>query len=110
HDLILDIDVQGAQQIKEKLKRGIFIFIFPPSYEELKKRLQRRGENELFIQKRLRKAGKEIRAYSLFNYLVINDNLKEAVMDLKSIILANRCRLERQTKKALPVLQSFSED
>lgn len=109
HDLILDIDVQGARQVKEKLKRGIFIFIFPPSYEELKKRLQQRGEDEFIIQKRLKKAGKEIRSYFIFDYLLINDDLEKAVVNLKSIILATRCRLEMQTRNILPVLQSFTE-
>lgn len=109
-DVILDIDVQGAQQIKDKMKRGIFIFIFPPSFEELKKRLYKRGESEAALRKRLETARKELRFYSQFDYLIINDQLEKAVTELKAVILATRCTLEKQTKNILPILQSFLDE
>ena len=109
-DVILDRDVQGAQQIKDKMKRGIFIFIFPPSFEELKKRLYKRGESEAALRKRLETARKELRFYSQFDYLIINDQLEKAVTELKAVILATRCTLEKQTKNILPILQSFLDE
>ncbi|OQX55895.1 MAG: guanylate kinase [Candidatus Aminicenantes bacterium 4484_214] len=109
-DVILDIDVQGAQQIKERMKRGIFIFIFPPSFEELKKRLSRRGETVESLHRRLETARKELRFYAQFDYLIINDDLKSAVTELKAVILATRCSLEKQTKNILPILQSFMDN
>lgn len=108
-DVILDIDVQGAQQIKERMKRGVFIFVFPPSFNELKRRLFRRGETEESLLKRLETARKELRFYSQFDYLIINDDLKRAVTELKAVILATRCTLEKQTKNILPILQSFMD-
>jgi guanylate kinase len=109
-DVILDIDVQGAQQIKDKMKRGIFIFIFPPSFEELKKRLYKRGESEAALQKRLESASKELRFYYQVVYLIINDQLDKAVTELEAVILATRCSLEKQTKNILPILQSFLDE
>lgn len=75
-DLLLDIDVQGAEQIKEKLKRGVFIFILPPLFEELKARLEERGqESPDSIKERLEVARKDIRFYPHFDYIIINDEL-----------------------------------
>ncbi|MDH4257366.1 MAG: guanylate kinase [Candidatus Aminicenantes bacterium] len=110
-DLLLDIDVHGAEQIKSKLKKAIFIFILPPSFEELKRRLETRGqESAEFIQERLEVARKDIRAYPQFDYIVINDELEEAVQDLESIIRSRRCSLESRKKEIVPILRSFSED
>jgi len=110
-DLLLDIDVQGAEQIKSKLKRGVFIFILPPLFEELKTRLEERGqESPDSIKKRLEVARKDIRFYPDFDYIIINDELKKAVNELEAIILSTRCRLNIKKKEIVPILRSFSED
>ncbi len=110
-DLVLDIDVQGAEQIKEKLKRGVFIFILPPLFEELKTRLEERGqESPDSIKQRLEVARKDIRFYPHFDYIIINDELKKAVNELEAIILSTRCRLDIKKKEIVPILRSFSED
>jgi len=110
-DLLLDIDVQGAEQIKEKLKRGVFIFILPPLFEELKARLEKRGqESPASIKERLEVARKDIRFYPHFDYIIINDELKKAVNELEAIILSTRCRIDIKKKEIVPILRSFSED
>lgn len=108
-DLLLDIDVQGAQQIKARYKKAIFVFILPPGFQELKERLTKR-DNEAadVIQRRLEVARKEIRYYPEFDYIVINDKLDKAVKELASIILSARCRLEPRKKDIMPILRSFS--
>ncbi len=108
--LILDIDVQGAQQIKEKHKKAIFVFVLPPRYNELKKRLESRGEDSpQTIKKRLEMARREIRSYPMFDYIIINDKLEGAFEELKSIIISQRCFLDVRQKEIVPILQSFSE-
>lgn len=108
-DLIFDIDVQGARKIKEAVKKAVFIFILPPDFKELKKRLGRRGQDDAaVIQKRLDTAKKEIREYHKFDYIIINDSLDLAVKDLVSIILGTRCRFENRLKEIVPILRSFT--
>ncbi len=110
-DLLLDIDVHGAEQIKSKLKKAVFIFILPPSFKELKKRLEARGqESAESIEERLEVARKDIRAYPQFDYIIINDDLERAVKCLESIIRCMRCSLESRKREIVPILQSFSED
>ena len=110
-DILLDIDVQGAHQIKEKFKKTIFIFIMPPLYLELKKRLEKRGEESPeSINERLDVAKKEIRHYHHFDYIIINDLLEKAVEELKSIILSTRCRFDPCKKEIMLILRSFSEE
>jgi len=110
-DLILNIDVQGAQQMMEKSKKAIFIFVVPPSFQELERRLKKRGdESPDSIKRRLEAAKKEIRHYPRFDYIVINDQLDDAAVELKSIILSTRCSLEFRKKELVPILRSFSED
>jgi len=108
--LLLDIDVQGAQQVKEKHKKAIFIFVLPPRYQELKKRLESRGEDSAqTIKKRLEMAKREIRSYPMFDYIIINDKLEDAAEELKSIVISQRCLLDVRQKEIVPILQSFSE-
>jgi guanylate kinase len=108
--LILDIDVQGAQQIKGKHKKAIFIFVLPPRYNELKKRLESRGQDSAqTIKKRLEMARREIRSYPMFDSIIINDKLDDAAEELKSIIISQRCLLDVRQKEIVPILQSFSE-
>jgi len=108
-DLLLDIDVQGATQVKEKVKKAVFIFILPPLFPELKKRLEERGqENKESINRRLEVAKREIRHYYQFDYIIINDRLDKAAEELKAVILNQRCRTEVRKKEILPILRSFS--
>jgi guanylate kinase len=110
-DLLLDVDVHGARNIKSKLKKAVFIFVLPPSFRELKKRLEARGEERPeAIKRRLELARKEIRSYPMFNYVILNDKLDRAVKELEAIILSSRCCLNCRRKEILPVLRSFSEE
>ena len=110
NNLLLDIDVQGAQMARERFKKAVFIFIFPPGFQELKNRLENRERESLEdIQKRLITAQKEIRSYADFDYIIINDKLNTAVLDLKSIINSQHCRLDLCQKEIIPILRSFSE-
>ena len=96
-DIILDIDVQGAGQIKDKLgNKGIFIFISPPSREELERRLAGRStESEAVIATRLANAEKEMKSTEHYDYVIVNDNIDQAVEVLKSIIIAERSKKRR---------------
>ena len=87
-DALLIIDVQGAFQVKEKLPNAVSIFLLPPSFGELKKRLTLRGEKE--IEERLEWAKREIPCAKHFDYVVVNDVLEKAVEEIKSIMLSNR--------------------
>ncbi|MBD7914123.1 guanylate kinase [Clostridium sp. Sa3CUN1] len=95
-DVILEIDIQGALQVKENFKEGVFIFILPPSMEELKKRIIKRGsETEESLMTRFKNAYKEINYVSKYNYAVVNDTLELAVSKVESIIAAEKCRVDR---------------
>jgi guanylate kinase len=108
-DVLLDIDVQGARQIREKVKKAVFVFIFPPLFPELKRRLEQRGqERKESIKRRLEVAKREIRQYYQFDYIIINDRLDKAAEELKAVILNQRCRTEIRKKEILPILRSFS--
>ncbi|MEK7826064.1 MAG: guanylate kinase [Nitrospirota bacterium] len=95
-DILLDIDSQGAIQMKKRFKDGVFIYILPPSFEVLKSRLTDRGsESTEEIRKRLKKAKEEIWNYREYYYIVVNDDFKKALNDLKSIIIAERIKMRR---------------
>ncbi len=95
-DILLDIDSQGAIQMKKRFKDGVFIYILPPSFEVLKSRLTDRGsESAEEIRKRLKKAKEEIWNYREYYYIVVNDDFKKALNDLKSIIIAERIKMKR---------------
>ncbi|MGG7057515.1 guanylate kinase [Clostridium tertium] len=95
-DVILEIDIQGALQVKENFKEGVFIFILPPSMEELKQRIIKRGsETEESLMTRFKNAYKEINYVSKYNYAVVNDTLELAVEKVESIITAEKCRVDR---------------
>ncbi|MDQ7032730.1 MAG: guanylate kinase [Desulfonauticus sp.] len=92
-DLLFDIDVQGALQLKNNLQQGVYVFIFPPSLEELKNRLLNRAtDSKEQIQIRLKNAQKEIEQASVFDYWIVNDDLKKAYLELKSIIIAEKLK------------------
>lgn len=98
-NVFLEIDVQGALQIKEIYPDGVFIFILPPSMEELKNRIKKRGtESEDDIKRRYKNAFEEVKYIKKYDYLVINDKVIEAVEKIESIISAEKCSVDRQSK------------
>lgn len=95
-DVILDIDVQGAQQIKEMMPETILIFILAPSMEEVKRRIKARGlENNEQIIARFQAAYREINEINKYNYVVVNDVLDDAVLKVQSILISEKCRVDR---------------
>lgn len=95
-NVILEIDIQGALKVKENFSEGVFIFILPPSMEELKQRIIKRGsETEESLMTRFKNAYKEINYVSKYNYAVVNDTLDLAVSKVESIIAAEKCRVDR---------------
>jgi guanylate kinase len=134
-DLLLDIDVQGAAQIKGRIADAVSIFIMPPNRRELEKRLRTRSlDTEEVIQRRLVTASREIENYDKYDYILINDRLEESIDALKSILLAERltrpgaqeekqrsadetdliakaerCRLKNVRERLKPILASFEK-
>ncbi len=134
-DLLLDIDVQGAAQIKGRIADAVSIFIMPPNRRELEKRLRTRSlDKEEVIQRRLVTASREIENYDKYDYILINDRLEESIDALKSILLAERltrpgaqeekqrsaddtdliakaerCRLKNVRERLQPILASFEK-
>lgn len=95
-DVILEIDIQGAIQIKEKVSEAIFIFILAPSMEEIRNRLIKRGyENNDQMIERFKTAYREINELTKYNYVVVNDDLDDAVRKVESIIISEKCRVDR---------------
>ena len=129
-DLVLEIDVQGAEQVKKKIPDAVTIFILPPNREELEKRLRSRGlDKEEVILRRLDTARREIENYSKYDYILVNDQLDQSADQLKAIVLAERlcregkeisrgdsllleraqaCRLEQAREHVQPILASFA--
>jgi guanylate kinase len=137
HDLLLDIDVQGAAQVRQRMPEAVSIFVMPPNPEILAMRLRNRSRaegsiSEEVIQRRLAKARVEIEDYEKYGYILVNDVLEQAVEELEAIVaseryhrgqtpvgvaagddidrllkLAERCRRENATERILPVLASF---
>jgi guanylate kinase len=108
NDVILEIDVQGAQSIRRKLPEAVGIFILPPSFEVLRARLTSRAtEKPEDLTVRLRNSLSEVRQYEYFDYVVINDEVTRALADLQNIILAERTKMNRQTSVIQAILDSF---
>jgi guanylate kinase len=129
-DLLLDIDVQGASQIKETMPEAVSIFILPPDREKLEWRLRNRGlDSEQVIRRRLDTARREIENYSKYDYILINNLLDQSADQLRDIVLAERllrsgaklygeearrvaiaqaCRLEQARERVQPILASFN--
>lgn len=96
-DVILEIEIQGALQIKQRFPQGVFTFIVPPSMAVLSERIHKRGtETEEVIQKRLATAVEELEYVSEYDYVVVNDEVPLAVDKLKSILIAEKCRVKRK--------------
>jgi guanylate kinase len=128
-DLLLDIDVQGAEQIQRKLPDATSIFILPPDRKTLEERLRKRSEDrEEVIQRRLETATREIENYQRYNYILVNDQLEESIKRLRAIVRgerllrsgdtlsdeqaeivaqANACRLRNVGDRVRPILDSF---
>jgi guanylate kinase len=131
HDLLLDIDVQGAEQIKKKIPEAVSVFILPPDRKTLEQRLRKRGQDsEKVIQRRLDTARREIENYVKYDYILVNDRLEDSVELLQAIVLAERlrrsgkalsgdqsknlamaerCRLDNVRERVQPILESFRE-
>ena len=133
HDLLLDIDVQGAAQVKKKLPQSVSIFILPPGREQLEWRLRNRAlDSDEVIRRRLDTARREIEQYSRYDYILINNVLEQSADELKAVVLAERLaetirnrgvqptpeeirileiaeasRLERARERVQPILASF---
>jgi guanylate kinase len=130
HDLLLDIDVQGASQIKQRIPEAVRIFILPPDREKLEWRLRNRGlDSEAVIRRRLDTARREIENYEKYDYILVNNVLEQSADELKDIVLAERllrsgkeptaeearrvetaqaCRLEHARARVQPILASFN--
>ena len=111
YDVLLDLDVQGAAQVKKSYPAAILVFVFPPSLEVLKTRLKNRGlDNPGVIDKRLRIAKKEIQYYTNYQYVIINRKIEESLVELKSIIQVSGCRLEKRKELAAEIIKTFPGD
>lgn len=130
-DLLLDIDVQGAAQVKQKIPDAVSIFILPPGREKLEWRLRHRGlDAESVIRRRLDTARREIENYSKYDYILVNDRLEQSTDELRAIVLAERltragsnltaeqvrlvdraqaCRLLQARERVQPILASFAD-
>jgi guanylate kinase len=109
-DLILDIDVQGARQLKRRIPAAVSIFILAPSREVLEQRLRARSQDsEPVIERRLREAKEEIRKYSQYDYVVVNREVKSSVERLAAIVQATRSRRDRMEREIRPILETFGD-
>jgi guanylate kinase len=107
-DLLLDVDVQGAAQVRAALPDAVSVFVLPPSFDVLERRLRGRGQDdEPTIQRRLAAAGREIDAFAQYDYAIFNEDLDACVRDLKSIVNAARCRVSVVGARARAIESSF---
>jgi guanylate kinase len=110
YDLVLDIDVQGARQLKERIPAGVSIFILAPSRQILEERLRARSQDsEAVILRRLHDAAGEIRNYSLYDYVLVNREVAASVETLVAIVKATRSRRDRMEDEIRPILETFSK-
>ena len=107
-DVLLDLDVQGAAQVRERMKDAVTVFILPPSYQELEQRLRRRGQDdEETIERRLAAAAREIGAFENYDYALVNDDFEACVEGLKCIIRAARSRVSAVAERARAICRTF---
>ena len=108
NDLLLDIDVQGASSLVDKLPQAVRIFILPPSATQLEQRLRQRSSDEdMVIERRLSEASREVGEYRFYDYVVINSELEASVERLKAILLAERSKRARMKGEMTPILNDF---
>lgn len=99
-DLVLDIDCQGARKLKEQFDGGVYVFIMPPSMEELRRRLENRSSDaQDVIERRIIRAADEIREARWYDYIIINDNFEVACRELSAIVIAHRRKTFRMMEK-----------
>jgi guanylate kinase len=107
-DLVLDIDVQGARQLKERIPAAVSVFILAPSRKVLEQRLRSRSQDsEPVIERRLREAAEEIRNYSQYDFVLVNHEVATSLDTLVSIVKATRSRRDRMEEQIRPILDSF---
>jgi guanylate kinase len=107
-DLVLEIDVQGALQVKEKLPGAMAIFVLPPSREDLELRIRSRGQDtEDEIHRRLERARQEILNYKRYDFAIINDDLERAGREAQAIATGWHCRVEQKENRICDILNSF---
>ncbi|MFZ2054940.1 MAG: guanylate kinase [Candidatus Aminicenantales bacterium] len=107
-DIVLDIDIQGARQIRKKVRSAVLIFVLPPSFEELRRRIEGRGlDSAGAVRKRMATARNEVRAYASFDYVLVNDDLDRAADELESILRCRRALLSARRRAIQPILKSF---
>ncbi len=109
-DLVLDIDVQGARQLKRRISEAVSIFILPPSRQVLEERLRARSQDtEAVIERRLKEAAEEIRNYSQYDYLLVNKEVQASTDMLVSIVRSVRSRRDRMEQQIRPILETFED-
>ena len=107
-DILLDIDVQGHRQVRRRLPKAVSIFLLPPSFQELKRRLTDRHSDEpAVISKRLEQASVEVHRWKEYDYVVVNRDLESAAASLKAIVVAARHRRDTQRKEILKICKTF---
>jgi guanylate kinase len=108
HDLVLEIDVQGALQVRQKLPGSVAVFVLPPSRSELERRIRDRGQDsDEEITRRLERAKQEMLSYSSYDFAVINDDLDRAGREVQAIALGSRNRVSRNEERIREILKSF---
>lgn len=109
-DLVLDIDVQGARQLKGRIDQAVSIFILPPSRQVLEERLRTRSQDsEAVIERRLKEAAEEIRNYSQYDYVLVNRDVQASTDNLVSIVRSVRSRRDRMEQQIRPILETFED-
>jgi len=107
-DLVLEIDVQGALQVKKQLPNAVAVFIVPPSRQAVEQRLRARGQDsEEAIGRRLERARQEMSCWTQYDFVVVNDDLDRASQDLRSIVLASRCRRDDSDQRVRKIIETF---
>src|SRR5579872_1007183 len=107
-DLVLEIDVAGALQVKQKLRNAVAIFVVPPSRADVEQRIRARGQDsEDEIRRRLERSRQEILKYGSYDFAVINDDLERAGREVQAIALASRCLMSRKEERIREILKSF---
>ena len=107
-DLVLDIDVQGARQLECQIPEAVTVFLLPPSMQVLVQRLRTRSEDsDAVIKRRLRDAANEIRNYSAYDYVLVNNDLAQSDEALAAIVRAERVRRRRMEEQIRPILETF---
>jgi guanylate kinase len=107
-DILLDLDVNGAAQLRKVIPGAVSIFLLPPSYQDLERRLRGRGQDdEVTIRRRLERAAEEVSFYREYDHVVVNEDLHGCVAVVKSIIVAARCRTPRVEERARRILETF---